>query len=150
MIAAYEQPKAWYGLAIETIAAYLNGRRDTTVYLALDVLERGCVTRDLSLGSTSPYYNLTLALQEEQPIIPTAVLCEWLGPTINTTGIELPWRAYHVGDWTMSLRYLIYPDEKMPQRAVFYVILLPLAAAGIICIAAAASLYQRKRPPIPE
>jgi len=140
----YIAMKPWYRAALYAIAAWSNGRRDTSVWLALETLEKYCVAREVVLDL---FHNLSLLVGEPSDKSLSedwALLCNW--SVENTSfhiheNVTLPFYYYHYRDWYFeNFKYLVYYDAQMPLKSGLIVAFLTLCAvfsmgAGIYTVA---------------
>jgi hypothetical protein len=133
----YIEMKPWYRAALQAIAAWANGRRDTPVWLVLEGLEKYCLGREVVLDL---FHNMTLLLGDadnRDVEADWALLCE--GSIVeNHANITLPFYFYHYREWYFeSFRFLIYYDEWMPAKSVLlvaFIILSGLVISGAISL----------------
>jgi hypothetical protein len=137
----YIRLKPWYEAALRAVAAWSDGRRDTSVWLALETLEQYCEVRELVLPL---FTNMTLLLgggDDKAVERDWALLCEGDG-TSSQDNVTLPFYFYHHGAWYFeSFKYLIYFDEAMPLKTGLFVAFCVLSG---LCVLAGTLLTLRR------
>ena len=134
----YIKEKPWYETALYAITAFMNGRRDATLWLTLETLERTCHLRERPLPlEDTIFFNLSRQLRLDRSTYDDAVICQWLG-TVNRQNVTLPSYTRYYKEWFFSLYQSILPaDDTMPWKAPllfalpFIILTLLLVATGL-------------------
>lgn len=144
----YIKTKTWYFAALLTTAAYMNGRRDPTVWLALETLERTCASResDIPLEETV-FRDMAEALFVDFPTYDTETICRWIGH-VDSNDIIRPVYLEYYREWYFTLyQYIVLDDADFPWKAklLFATPFLILGAIIVGAIITTMHIYCRKR-----
>ena len=142
----YIKEKPWYDTALLVTTAYINGRRDSLIWLTLETLERTCDSRMLGIPiEETIFYNMSILLRVDRPQYDTPDICEWMekdGFMINKENVTLPVYLQHYDKWYFVLyKYIVLTDENMYWKASL-LFTLPFVLIFILLIATTVTVYH--------